>query len=380
MKKAISMPDNLICLSHLRWDFVYQRPQHLLNRFAKNQKVYFYEEPIFDSEGNSYLSISNRGKNVEIVVPHLKPGLNESQITGTLEILFDQFIENFELENCLFWYYTPMALKYTSKHKPKLVVYDCMDELSAFKFAHSDIISLEKQLMAKADLMFTGGHSLYEAKKQFHDHIFPFPSSIEKKHFEKSRTCGEAEDQQKIAGIKIGFFGVIDERFDIELIKNIAQKRPDWQLILIGPVVKIDESTLPRDKNIHYMGQKSYDQLPNYLCGWDIALIPFLLNESTRFISPTKTPEYLAASVPVISTPIRDVINPYGIQKLVYICNDCDEFVEAIEKELTTESKEEWLNQVDQFLKHNSWDKTHETMQEQIKNTIEAINKLSIAS
>lgn len=273
----MKMPTHLICFSHLRWDFVYQRPQHLLTRFARKNTVYFVEEPIFDSDNNMYFSLSKREKNLHVITPHLQANLSESEINSILTKLVDQFLQNFELDDCIFWYYTPQALKFTDKHKPKIIAYDCMDELSAFKFAPKEIVSLEKKLMAKADVVFTGGHSLYEAKKQYHSNIFPFPSSIEKKHFNKARTVVEAADQKIINGPKIGFFGVIDERFDIDLLRDIATQRPNWQLIIIGPVVKIDPETLPKNKNIHYLGQKSYAELPTYLAGWDVALIPFLL-------------------------------------------------------------------------------------------------------
>jgi len=378
--KNDNMPTNLICLSHLRWNFVYQRPQHLLSRFAKNVTVYFYEEPIFDGTVNNFLSVSRPHKNLHIITPHLKANTESEEVNKTLTSLFDHFMANFEPDNCLFWYYTPMALQFTHKHKPRAIVYDCMDELSAFKFAHSEISSLEKKLMAKADLVFTGGQSLYEAKKQYHSNIHPFPSSIDKKHFQQCIHMKEAEDQVNIKGPKIGFFGVIDERFDIELIKNIADQKPDWQIILVGPVVKIDPATLPKNKNIHYMGQKTYQELPSYLAGWDVALIPFLINESTRFISPTKTPEYLAANIPVVSTPIRDVVNPYGIQKLVHICTGADEFIAAISKELAVSDRKQWLQEVEQFLKKISWDKTHEEMVGHIQKTLNTLTKISIAS
>eukprot|EP00388_Colpodella_angusta_P001251 GDKJ01004059.1.p2 GENE.GDKJ01004059.1~~GDKJ01004059.1.p2 ORF type:complete len:377 (+),score=20.48 GDKJ01004059.1:714-1844(+) len=376
----MEMPANLICFSHLRWDFVYQRPQHLLNRFARHTNVYFFEEPIFDSDESNYLSLSKRKKNLQIITPHLLPNMKEEEVTAALTKLVDQLLVNFELDHCMFWYYTPQALKFTDKHKPKIIIYDCMDELANFKFAPKEIVMLEKKLLAKADLVFTGGHSLYEAKKQYHANIFPFPSSIEKKHFAQARVVAEADDQKHISGPKIGFFGVIDERFDIDLIRDIATAKPDWQIVLIGPVVKIDPNSLPKNQNIHYLGQKSYTELPTYMAGWDVALIPFLLNESTRFISPTKTPEYLAASIPVVSSAIRDVVQPYGVKKLVHIAKDSAAFIAAIEKELAVTEKEQWLKEVDGYLKQISWDKTYHNMQQKIKTTIEALQKLSIAS
>jgi glycosyltransferase involved in cell wall biosynthesis len=382
MKNYVEMPTkSLICFSHLRWDFVFQRPQHLLTRFAENANVYYFEEPVFDANEDAYLALSPRSSSLTVIVPHLREGLSSAAIQATLMALLDKFFQNSELLNWTFWYYTPMALSFTDKYKPKMIIYDCMDELSAFKFAPEELITLERKLMAKADIVFTGGHSLFEAKKQQHSNIYPFPSSIDKAHFAQARKqMAEPADQAAIIGPKIGFYGVIDERFDLELIGNIATLKPDWQIILIGPVVKIDENTLPRNENIHYLGQRSYAELPGYLSGWNMALIPFQLNESTRFISPTKTPEYLSAGIPVVSTPIRDVVKPYGIKKLVHIASTCDEFVEAIEAEFNRENAQEWLKEVDDFLKDVSWDHTCMTMLKHIQGTLNNDKKISIAS
>jgi glycosyltransferase involved in cell wall biosynthesis len=227
---------------------------------------------------------------------------------------------------------------------------------------------MEEELMEKADIVFTGGNCLYEAKKHRHDNIFSFPSSIDKKHFMQAReNIEEQADQANIPYPRLGFFGVLDERFDIELIEKAATLKPEWQFVLIGPVVKIDPNTLPKNENIHYLGGKSYQELPKYLSGWDVALIPFAINESTRFISPTKTPEYLAAGKPVVSSPIRDVVNPYSDNNLVHIYNDAFEFVEKVSDELAVEDKSEWLGRVDDFLSNISWDSTFEQMNNLIK-------------
>lgn len=375
-------PKKLICFSHLRWDFVFQRPQHLLSRFAQHMTVYFFEEPVFDANGDDYLEIYEQSGRLRIIRPHLEKGKEESKLNiPILTALLGKFFKDSSLEDWIFWYYTPMALQFSEKFKPKMVIYDCMDELSAFKFAPAELPALEKRLIEKADLVFTGGHSLYEAKKDQHANIFPFPSSIDKAHFGKARKQSlEPQDQACFSGPKIGFFGVIDERFDLELIKGIAAERPNWQLIIIGPVLKIDPETLPKNENIHYLGQKSYEELPDYLCGWDVALIPFLLNDSTRYISPTKTPEYLAAGIPVVSTPIRDVIKPYGIRKLVSIAADARHFTLAINQELNRTNRREWLNQVDEFLMNISWDDTYLQMQKQINLTLNNLRTISIAS
>lgn len=357
---------DIVCFSHLRWNFVYQRPQHLLSRFAKTQRVFYIEEPFFETAEDTY-TITNTKENVQVVVLHLKGSPAEENIDRQKKLLTQIFDQN-NLYNYLFWYYTPMALQISNHLKPVITVYDCMDELSAFKFAPPLLKNLETQLFEKADLVFTGGHTLYEAKKSQHSNVYPFPSSIDKTHFGKARNIMDSPaDQADIPHPRLGFYGVIDERFDIELIKEAAQQRPEWHFILIGPVVKIDPASLPRFENIHYLGGKSYNDLPSYLQGWDIALVPFLLNESTRFISPTKTPEYLSGGKPVISTPIQDVVHPYGVRGLVHIINNTEEFVQQAERELATENKEEWLAKTDDFLRNNSWDETWEKMNDLIK-------------
>jgi UDP-galactopyranose mutase len=358
-----SVPD-LICFSHLRWDFVYQRPQHLLSRCAKERRVFFVEEPVF-SEGSPVLHISQRDCGVWVIVPHLTEGMDETEIITTQQtLLIDDLILQHQISDYICWYYTPMARAFTQSLEPLATVYDCMDELSAFKNPPPKLKDYEADLFECADLVFTGGYSLFEAKRHLHEHIYPFPSSIECEHFQQARLAlEEPQDQRDIAYPRLGFFGVIDERFDIELIDGIAKARPDWQLVMIGPVVKIDPNDLPRRPNIHYLGGKSYQQLPAYLSGWDIAMLPFARNESTRFISPTKTPEYLAAGVPVISTSIRDVVRPYGREGLVQIADTADEVVSAVEWLLSPSfQKQEWLRRVDTALLYNSWDRTWQDM------------------
>ena len=367
LTNASKFPNNTIIFSHLRWDFVYQRPQHLASRIAEISELYFIEEPIFDANGSIFYE-KVRKDNVTVVIPHLKPGLGHQFTIDGLNLLFTEFIDDFDLDNSAFWYYTPMALEFSTKYQPAITIYDCMDELSAFKFAPDNIQLLEKDLFKKADLVFTGGNSLYQAKKTCHENIYAFPSSIDKSHFSSARNSfSNPADQVITTSPKLGFYGVIDERFDVELIDTIAKLKPDWQIILIGPIVKIDPHVLPSHPNIHYLGAKTYNELPSYMGLWDIALIPFLLNESTKFISPTKTPEYLAAGLPVISTPIIDVVDPYGVNNLVGIGADADDFIRIAEKILNSRDGEiERLIEVDNFLKLNSWDLTFGGMKDRI--------------
>ena len=353
---------HLVCFSHLRWNFVYQRPQHLLTRFARNTKVYYIEEPIVDGEVD-FLEVSKPSENLLVIVPHLREGLSEEESTAKQkELLANFFIEN-DITQYYFWYYTPMALGISDHFNPSLVVYDCMDELSAFKFAPQSLKDREKELLRKADLVFTGGYSLYEAKKNRHPDVHAFPSSIDVEHFYKARLYSiDPADQESIPHPRIGYFGVIDERMDLNLIEGIARRKPDWHIVMVGPVAKISNDTLPKLPNIHYLGMKSYNELPAYISGWDIAMLPFAHNESTRYISPTKTPEYLAAGKPVISTPIIDVLRQYGRNGLVNIAGTPEEFVRVASLELENNDREDWLEQVNEFLSHNSWDKTWQRM------------------
>ena len=348
----------IVCFSHLRWDFVYQRPQHLLSRFAKYSLLFFVEEPLLDDSQTPWLHQSERSHNITVVVPHLPQGLSPEGVIAAQRQLLKDFLKEQSLSAYLFWYYTPMALAFTDAFSPALIIYDCMDELSAFKFAPQELKDLEKSLFKKADAVFTGGQSLYEEKKKQHPRVYAFPSSIDQAHFAQAhQPLPPPEDQAAIPEPRIGFFGVIDERMNLELLAAVADARPDWHLVMVGPVVKIDPADLPQRPNIHFLGKKSYQELPFYLSGWAVALLPFAVNEATRFISPTKTPEYLAAGKPVVSTPIRDVVHPYGEKGLVHIASTAPEFVAAIEKALQPPDQA-WLSAVDRCLSAISWDKT----------------------
>jgi UDP-galactopyranose mutase len=259
-----------------------------------------------------------------------------------------------------------MSLPFSDHLDAAAVVYDCMDELSAFSGAPPVLLERERALLARADVVFTGGHSLYEAKRGRHPNVHAFPSSVDVAHFRRARArLPEPPDQASIPHPRIGHYAVLDERLDIDLVAAIADARPDWQIVLVGPVVKIDPASLPRRPNIHYLGGKRYEELPAYLSGWDAAFMPFALNESTRFISPTKTPEYLAAGKPVVSTPVTDVVRTYGERGLVQIADTPAGFVAALERILTTgDERRPWLDDVDRTLGEMSWDQTWARMRE----------------
>lgn len=336
-----------------------------MSRFAAQGRVFYIEEPVFD-DGPVRNEVRPGAHNLWVATPHLPVGLSAPQIEEAQKQLLDQLIAGQGIQAPVLWYYTPAALPFSRHLEAQAIVYDCMDELSLFKGASAELSRQEAELFARADVVFTGGPSLYAAKRSRHPNVHLFPSSIDAEHFGRARTAAEPADQAAIPRPRLGFFGVIDERLDIELLRDLAQARPSWQLVMIGPIVKIDPASLPRADNIHYLGMRSYQDLPAYLSGWDVALLPFALNEATRFISPTKTPEYLAGGKPVISTPIHDVIHFYGGQQggqsLVHIAATVTEFVTAVEAAFEQGKDRQWLQQVDRMLAENSWDCTWDDM------------------
>lgn len=353
---------DLICFSHLRWNFVFQRPQHLMTRFAAHMRVFYIEEYVIDTIQIPFLQVNNIAENLWIVTPHISKELVHEE-NNIIKGLVDQLIETNNITRFFSWYYTPMALNYSRHLQPEKVIFDCMDELSAFKFSPPALKQRERELLSLCDLVFTGGDSLFQTKKNQHDAVYLFPSSIDYSHFSAARSAlADPVDQQMIPYPRMGFFGVIDERFDVQLLRDIATKKPDWHFVMLGPVVKIDPASLPAMPNIHYLGMKTYNQLPAYISNWDVALILFALNESTRFISPTKTPEYLAAGKPVVSTPIADVVKAYGVKNLVHIATSAETFVDAIKKAMVNREDHAWKSAVDADLASNSWDRTWQEM------------------
>jgi UDP-galactopyranose mutase len=352
MVEALPLVPDLLCFSHLRWDFVFQRPQHLMTRFAKQRRVFFFEEPLRDAL-SPYLEVRKAAGDVRVATPHLPPDFSDDAVRGML----DSFLESEGLARYVIWYYTPMALPFSRHLAPLATAYDCMDELSLFRGAPPLLVELEKELLSRADVVFTGGHSLYEVKRGCHANVHAFPSSVDVAHFARARLPQpEPTDQVRIPHPRLGFFGVLDERFDIDLLRAAAQLRPDWHFVLLGPVAKIDPAALPKGANIHYLGMKKYAELPAYLAGWDVALLLFERNEATRYISPTKTPEYLAAGKPVVSTSIRDVMRPYGAHGLVQIADTPGDFVCAVSAGLCGDPERQL--KADRYLSGMSWDRT----------------------
>jgi glycosyltransferase involved in cell wall biosynthesis len=362
-----SLPD-LVCFAHLHWDFVWQRPQHLLSRFAQKGRVFYVEDAFFHADDHiePHMEVKERQNGVKVLVvhlPHRLQGNEQASDQAQVQVLKQFFADN-SITTYAFWIYTPMAMNRVHEFQPVLTVYDCMDELAQFKFAPPELRIREQELFKKADLVFTGGQRLYESKREQHNDAHAFPSSIDKDHFGQARNPELAEpgDQAGIPHPRVGFFGVVDERLDIELLGQLATNHLEWQFVIIGPVVKIDPASLPHNANIHYLGGKNYQELPAYLRGWDVATLLFARNESTEFISPTKTPEYLAAGRPVVSTSIRDVVRPYGELNLVQIADDPKDFGQAIAIALEQGKDADWRTRTDDYLATISWDLTWQNM------------------
>ena len=357
----------LICFSHLRWDFVFQRPQHLMSRFARTHDVHVWEEPVFQpAPAAPRVEARTVAPNVTVATPHLVEGLAEEAVEAALCALLDDYLGTDRPQ--VAWYYTPMMLPFSRHLHPDCTVYDCMDELANFRFAPPRLLDLETELFERADLVFTGGYSLYEAKRSRHSSVHPFPSSVDVAFFAQARAIPPSNDRPTL-----GFYGVIDERFDIDLLAAIADARPGWRFVMVGPVVKISPDELPRRDNILYPGPATYDELPGWLAQWDVALMPFAINDATRFISPTKTPEYLAAGKPVVSTPVRDVVRHYGRLQGVQIAASAEEFVAGCEHALALAGTDgDWLAEVDQALSAMSWDRTQGRMAALVADAVEA--------
>ncbi|BDT59288.1 glycosyl transferase [Massilia varians] len=360
----------LIVFCHLRWDFVFQRPQHLMTRLAEHYDILFVEEPVY-SEGQAYLKKTAVAPNITVCQPHTAipaPGFHDDQLP-TLQTLLADLVPSGEQP--VVWFYTPMALPLLQGLNPSKIVYDCMDELAMFKNAPKQLLQRESALLNMADVVFTGGPSLYQSKRDRHANAHCFSSSVDAKHFRQAQDRAISHpDQAHIPHPRLGFYGVIDERLDVDLVSKMADAHPEWQIVMVGPVVKIDPATLPKQPNVHYMGQRSYDQLPKFLAGWDVCLLPFAMNDSTKFISPTKVLEYMAAELPAVSTPITDVKVPYG--DVVAVAATPEEFIAACERQLALGEAERqaMAKRMREVVANTSWDLTASRMHELIDSAV----------
>ena len=350
---------DMVVFCHLRWDFVYQRPQHLISRMAKDQKILLIEEPWFreHEEGSRLTKIS---ENLHVLQPNVR---NIEEI----ETVLAQYTGK---KAATGWFYSASFVPLLSYFEFDTVVYDCMDELTLFKNAPEKLIEQERYLMANAGVVFTGGKSLYESKAQHHDNVHCFPSSVDQEHFAKAQNgIAIPHDIANIQGPVAGYFGVIDERINLQLINEVALLKPDVSFVMIGPLAKIGEHDLPRQHNIHYLGMKDYKELPGYLKAFSVAMMPFALNDATKYISPTKTLEYMAAGKPMVSTAIKDVVRDYS--GCVEIVESAEEFSAAIDKLIAAAPDVLLETKYAAILKNTSWNATADKMKVLIKSTVQ---------
>jgi len=354
---------DLVALSHLRWDFVYQRPQHLMSRAAQRHRVLFIEEPVAAE------SVEVRQQRVLPNVTVVRPGVPATMDAEAAERwLADELAEligRWRRDRLVVWHWAVMAEPLTRSIQADVVVFDCMDELSLFHGAPPQLVERERNLMRRADVVFTGGHSLWEAKRALHPRVHAFPSGVDVEHFASARA--EQPEPVVLEGIprpRFIYAGVIDERIDLRLIQALADADVG-EVVLVGPVAKIDEDAVPRGPRIHRLGMQRYEDLPALFAHADVGLMPFAMNEATRFISPTKTPEYLAAGLPVVSTPIRDVVRGYGdLGAAVQIASGTRDFVDACERALHDRGPS---LAVDRHLAGRSWAATWDGMEDLIR-------------
>ena len=361
----------ILCLSHLRWNCVYQRPRHLLSQCALDRPVVYFEEPVFDVSAPK-LELRDTPEGVIVAVPRLSPNTSSHEAEAAQRRMIDRLLRNFDEPQPVLWYYTPMALGFTDHLKPSATVYDCVDEFSLSRDAPPQLHDRERMLFRRADLVFTAGYSLYQHKLRTarQHNIFAFPLSVDLEHFHRAREeTIEPADQAEIEYPRVGFCGVIDERTDLKLLVDLADLRPDLQLVMIGPIVNIDAASVPRRPNLHWLGEKTYDELPAYIAGWDVAMLPFARNDATKFVSPCTTPEFLAAGKPVVSTPIADVVQLYGRDGLVWIAENAAEFEDAIDEALSSD-REARCAHADAFLFDHSWRDTWAEMWAHVERTI----------
>lgn len=345
---------DIIVFCHLRWDFVFQRPQHIITRLSENSKILVVEEPVLSNGRENDNKIRQINPNLHV----LQPVISDIHELGPfLKKLLKK--QSFPIA----WFYSAAFVKVLDVLNFDTVIYDCMDELSLFKGAPEKLIEQEKYLLSAADLVFTGGKSLYESKKLKHNDVYCFPSSVEVSHF-ATQNMDNVEmpvDLKEIPSPIVGYYGVIDERIDLDLIEMTAMNMPDVSFVMIGPICKIQEEDLPKRNNIYYLGMKTYDELPNYLHYFDFAMMPFALNDSTKFISPTKTLEYMCAHKTIISTKIKDVVRDFS--NCINLIENDQDFENAIKN-----PKDDFIPQYDEILENTSWDKTVEKMKELMNN------------
>lgn len=370
----------IIVHCHLRWDFVWQRPQHIVSRLSKKHPVLFLEDaaPLPPGETEPHFQLTHVNEMLTVARPLLAPHVGDLQkdaetdrINGTAwSRLLDAQVEDLKSKdpgwgNIVHWIYTPVAVGAHDLYNPVAVVYDCMDELANFKGAPPGLKAKEAQLMSAAQVVFTGGPSMYAARRDIHPNVYQFNSGVDTDHFGRAlaKSTSVPEDMARLSHPRMLYYGVIDERMGWDYLAAVCDAHPEWNVMMVGPLAKITEDELLRRPNLHYTGQRGYEDLPGYLKGCDVALVPFALSDATKFLSPTKTLEYFAAHRPVVSTPIGDIVEFYS--DAARIAHTPEEFVKQCEAALLEDNTERLANG-ERYAQQNTWDNIVAAMSERL--------------
>lgn len=365
-------PFDLVVASHLRWNFVWQRPQQLLSRLSRHHRILFVEEPVYAPENNGQ-SVPNMYvalPNLVVLTPQVpKEACGDTPLwlwpcQDRIAQQVRDALTALDFRNRTLWFYTPTPEFLVDVVKPDMLTYDVMDELANFKFAPPQLKEREQRLLSRSAVVFTGGASLFDAKKHHNPNTHLFASGVDGAHY--ARACHpettEPDWMKGIPGPRATYIGVIDERLDYDIVAAMAQARPDIQFLMCGPIVKVDPANLPQGPNLHYPGQQGYEDLPRILKGTDICLMPFARNEATQFISPTKTLEYMATHRPIVSTPIKDVERFYS--DIVFLADDAESFVSQIDAALNEPAHERARKHAreEKILAEQAWDAIADNM------------------
>lgn len=351
---APSLPANIICFLEGNFSEGMQPVIECLQHLETQFNILFIEKPVRDANSKACFSYQAENDHMHILTPHLPTGISNEASSGLLKDILNGFLGAKDMSDFIFWYVDPTAATYSSHLKPAVTIYHCTDERLSDS---ADVQQLHKQLLDKADVVFTTSHTLYLHEKAEHANLHLLHTGIDTAHFTKARgNVAEAEEQAAIPYPRIGCMGPIDDRFDSGLIAAIAAHRPDWHIVIAGPVHAAD-ALLPHAANIHYLNNASYEALPSYITGWNITAIPHKNNKPDCSLASLIAAESLAAGVPVVATPLAEVETEYHDTGLITTAATADEFIKAAESILFGNAADrEWLRHADDFLVPYAWD------------------------
>jgi len=353
----------IVVHSHLRWDWVWQRPQQFLSRLSQKHRILFIEAPyVFEPARIARVTLREVSDYPNIIVLQMQMPATRWRDDGWVDKEQRRLVQSVlagplgrSFVSPVQWFYNPMAVTaFAGRLDERAIVYDCMDELSLFRGAPPELVKRERELLAVADVVFAGGPKIWKAKKQLNENCFMFGCGVDASHFGRSRDphLSTPADTKALPRPVFGYFGVVDERLDYHLLERLSDAT-SGSVVMVGPSTKIDPASLPRRANLHWLGGRDYSDLPAYAKTFDVCLMPFAMNEATQFINPTKALEYMATGRPIVSTPVDDVVTQFG--DVVTIARSASEFIEDCERLASKKSQtriERGLN----LARKNSWE------------------------